>query len=57
MTLAETVLLVGVALALFGVVSVVADAVFADADRSFVAYLAFLLVGLAVVGYLLLRHA
>ena len=57
MALAETVLLVGVALALFGVVSVLTDAVFADADRGFVAYLAALLLGLSLVGYLLLTHA
>lgn len=57
MSPAETVLLAGVALALFGVLSVLGDAVFADADRRFVAYLAGLLLALAAVGYLLLHHA
>ena len=57
MSLAETVLLVGVVLALFGVVSVLGDAIFADADQRFVAYLATLLLGLATVGYVLLRYA
>lgn len=57
MSLAETVLLAGVALALFGVVSVLTDAVFADADRRFVAYLAGLMLALATVGYLLLELA
>ncbi|MBP1987155.1 hypothetical protein [Halolamina salifodinae] len=57
MSLAETVLLAGVALALFGVVSVLGDAIFADADRRFVAYLVGLMLAMATVGYLLLEHA
>ena len=54
MTIGETVLLVAIALAVFGAGSVVADAAYAGGERRFVAYLVALLLSLAAVGWLLL---
>jgi hypothetical protein len=53
-TIGETVLLVAIALAVFGAGSVVADAAYAGGERRFVAYLVALLLSLAAVGCLLL---
>jgi hypothetical protein len=52
----ETALLIGVALAVWGVVSLLFDAAYGGGDRQFVAYLVTLLLGLALVGYLLLTR-
>ncbi|WP_154018530.1 hypothetical protein [Halolamina rubra] len=56
MALGETILLVGVALAVWGAISVLLDALVGDGNRWFVGYLVGLLLGLAVVGYLLLTR-
>jgi hypothetical protein len=52
----ETALLVGVALAVWGAVSLLFDSVLGGGDRRFVAYLVSLLLALAIVGYLLLTR-
>jgi hypothetical protein len=52
----ETALLVSVALAVWGVVSLLFDSVLGGGDRRFVAYLVSLLLALTVVGYLLLTR-
>ena len=57
MALFETALLVGVAIAVWGVVSLLFDSVFGGGDRRFVAYLVTLLLVLALVGYLLLTRS
>lgn len=56
MALFETALLVGVALAVWGAVSLLFDSVLGGGDRRFVAYLVSLLLALAIVGYLLLTR-
>ncbi len=56
MALGETILLVGVALAVWGAISVLLDALVGGGNRWFVGYLVGLLLGLAVVGYLLLTR-
>jgi hypothetical protein len=55
-TAAETVLLVGVVLAVWGAASVLFDAAVGGGNRRFVAYLVGLLLGLALVGYLLVTR-
>ncbi len=56
MALFETALLVGVALAVWGAVSLLFDSLLGGGDRRFVAYLVSLLLALVVVGYLLLTR-
>ena len=56
MALFETVLLIGVVLAVWGAVSLLFDSVLGGGDRRFVAYLVSLLLALAFVGYLLLTR-
>ena len=56
MALFETALLVGVALAVWGAVSLLFDSLLGGGDRRFVAYLVSLLLALVVVRYLLLTR-